>query len=338
MLALCELGWYGNSLLQVAPPELFAGDDPISAALERLEPDSAGGRPARIKARDNFYGDLRAVAHGIEKTNVNDVFQIDHAARLYKQLYPVASRRRQKRDDLMNEAVEDFNREVRQAVFNRMSVSHVVSDRFEPDPGWAVVARGSWNGSEFVIQSNPGRLPRAYVVPRALEARSDGRFDVGQFRLVDPRLWVLMDVDPLGDVVPGPRQPFTPAHWASYDPDRPVLRVATTAPGLLVVADTWMPGWSAFVDGISAPVLRGNHSQRVIPLFSPGQHTIALYYTPPGFVLGCAVTAVSAVVWGLFCCVAITDLLRRRRSPRRRSLVLRQSDDNERRRELSHLA
>ncbi len=338
MLALCELGWYGNSLLQVAAPELFAGDDPISAAIERLEADSAGGGPARIKARDNFYGDLRAAAHGIEKTNVNDVFQIDHAARLYERLYPVASRRRLKRDDLMNEAVEEFNREVRQQIFNRMSVSHVISDRFEPDPGWPVVVRGSWNGGEFVIQANPGRLPRAYVVPRALEVRSDGRFDVGQFHLVDPRLWVLMDVDPLGEVVPGPRQRFTPALWTSYDPDRPVLRVATTAPGLLVVADTWMPGWSALVDGLPAPVLRGNHSQRVIPLVSPGRHTIALYYTAPGFLLGCAVTGVSAVVWALFCCVAITDLFRQRRSPRRRSLVLRQSDDNERQRELSHRA
>ncbi len=338
ILALCELAWYGNSLLQVSPPELFVGADPVSAALERIKADSAGGRPVRIKARDNFYGDLRATAHGIEKTNVNDVFQIDHAARLYEKLYPVASRRRLKRDDVMTEPVEDFKREVRQEVFNRMSVSHVVSDRFESDPGWPVVARGSWNGGEFVIQSNPGRLPRAYVVPRALEVHSDGRFDVGQFRRVDPRLWVLMDVDPLGDVAPGPRQPFTPALWASYDPDRPVLRVATTAPGLLVVADTWMPGWSALVDGLPAPVLRGNHSQRVIPMVRPGRHTIALKYTPPGFVLGCAVTAVSAVVWAFFCCVAITDFFRQRRSRRRRSLVLLPSDGNELRSALSHLA
>ena len=62
------------------------------------------------------------------------------------------------------------------------------------------------------------------------------------------------------------RQPFTPAEWATHDPDHPVLRVTTDAPGLLVVADTWMPGWSALVDGLPAPVLRGNHAQRVIPL------------------------------------------------------------------------
>ena len=59
LLALCELGWHGNSLLQVAPAEQFLGADPVSEALERLEANSAGAGPRRIKARDNFYGDLR---------------------------------------------------------------------------------------------------------------------------------------------------------------------------------------------------------------------------------------------------------------------------------------
>ncbi len=37
LLALCELGWYGCSLLQVAPAEQFLGADPISAAIQQLE-------------------------------------------------------------------------------------------------------------------------------------------------------------------------------------------------------------------------------------------------------------------------------------------------------------
>jgi hypothetical protein len=329
-LALCELGWYGNSLLQVAPSELFLGADPVSAAIERLEADSACGGAVRIKARDNFYGDLPAAAHGLQKTNVNDVFQIDHAARLYELLYPVAAHRRRKRNDFMNAAVDDFDREVRQSVFDRMSVSHVVSDRFESDPGWPVTARGNWNGSEFLIQSNAGRLPRAYVVPSARIARQDERFDAGQLRLTDPRESVIMDSDPLRDIKLGRRQPFTPAEWAEVDPDHPVLRVTTAAPGLLVVADTWMPGWSALVDGSPVPVLRGNCAQRVIPLTESGRHTIVLNYSPPGFVLGCAVTGVSVMVWIVMCAVAINDRSRRLRSHRRRSLVLLWSDGSER--------
>ena len=165
-----------------------------------------------------------AVSHGFQKTNVNDVFQIDHAARLYTLLYPVAALRRLERDEMMNEAVEDFHRLVRQAVFDRMSVSHVVSDRVESDPGWPVAAEGIWEGHPFVIQSNPGRLPRAYVVPAALVAASGGRFDTGQLGLIDPRRYVLMDVDPLGGAPAGGRQPFTPAAWEKADPDNPIVR------------------------------------------------------------------------------------------------------------------
>ncbi|MBV8313701.1 MAG: hypothetical protein JOZ53_01960, partial [Planctomycetaceae bacterium] len=93
------------------------------------------------------------------------------------------------------------------------------------------------------------------------------------------------------------RQPFTPAEWASSDPDRPVIRVTTVAPGLLVVADTWMPGWTAHVDGRPAPIFRGNHAQRVVPLPDPGRHEIVLRYHAPGLARGMALTGLSAVVW-----------------------------------------
>jgi hypothetical protein len=305
LLALCELGWHGSSLLQVAPATQFLDADPVSDALHRLEAGLDDAGPVRIKARDNYYGDLLAVCHGFEKTNVNDVFQIDHAAQLYETLYPVASHRRRARVDQMNGPIEDFRRQVRQAVLDRMSVSHVVSDRIESDPAWAVAATGVWDGTEFFIQSNPGRLPRAYVVPSVKIVAADERFDPGLFCRHDPHVSVLMDRDPLRGVPAGARQPFTPAERAGTDPDHPVWRVTTGAPGLLVVADTWMPGWSARVDGSPVPILRGNHAQRVIPLMEPGRHTIALDYRPPGLALGCAITAVSAVVWVMLVGLAV---------------------------------
>jgi hypothetical protein len=93
--------------------------------------------------------------------------------------------------------------------------------------------------------------------------------------------------------------PFTPAEWVSTDPDRPVLSVTTKAPGFLVVTDTWMPGWTACVDGQPTPILRGNLAQRVVPLSSPGRHRIVLQYVPPGFYLGCGISAASLIVWTL---------------------------------------
>ena len=301
LVALCELGWCGFSLIRVAPAERFLGGDAIGAALLRHDRDPQRAGRLRIKARDSFYSDLQAASLGIEKTNINDVFQLDHAARLYEVLYPVASRPRRRWDDSMSEAIDDYRRQLRQAVFDRMSVAYLVSDRIEADPGWQVAAQGDSQGSHWVIQANLSALPRAYVVPSAEIIAEKASLTLARFREVDPRKTVFMNLDPLRAIPAELRQPFTAAEWSSVDPDHLVLKVTIDAPGLLVITDTWMPGWTARVDGEPTPILEGNLAQRVVPLWRRGHHTIALDYHAPGLTLGCTVTALSFLTWGLVC-------------------------------------
>ena len=301
LLAICELGFFGFSLLRVAPAEQFLGADPVGTALICLDRDSHRSGRIRIKARDSFYGDLLADAVGIEKTNITDVFQLDHAAQLYQQLYPVASFQRRKIEEPMQEAVDDYRRQIRQAVFDRMSVGYLVSDRFEPDPGWPTAAQGAPSKSSWFIQHNPSALPRAYVVPTATVTAESTAVTLARFREFDPRETVFMNFDPMRSIPNERRQPFTAAEWASLDPDHPVLKVAIQAPGLLVITDTWMPGWTALVDGQPTPVLEGNLAQRVVPLWRPGRHTIALNYSAPGFTLGWILTTLSILTWEVVC-------------------------------------
>jgi hypothetical protein len=300
LVALAELGWYGFSLIRVAPVERFVGPDPIGAALARLdagdEPSRVARPTARIKARDSFYGDLPASLHGIEKTNIHDAFQLDRPAALYETLYPVASRVRPMAERRMSRQAKDAWRRIRQAVFDRMSVAWLVSDRVETDPSWPVAAEGTWNDAHYVIQRNATAIPRAYVVPRATVLPDHADLMLS-FVGADPRESVVMTGDPLAGLAPGPRQAFTAAEWTSDDPDRPALSVTTRAPGLLVIADTWMPGWTATVDGRPASVLRGNYSQRVIALTDPGRHHVVMEYRPPGLVLGLWISIGSTLAW-----------------------------------------
>jgi hypothetical protein len=312
LVGLGELGWYGYALIRVAPAERFVGPDPVGAALARLgAADDTKRPPARIKARDAFYGDLPASLHGIEKTNVEDAFQLDRPAALYETLYPVASRVRPMAERRMSREARDAWRRIRQAVFDRMSVGFLVSDRVESDPAWSVAADGPWHGRRFVIQRNPTAMPRAYIVPRATVLPDHPDVVLSAFAGLDPRESVVMSVDPLAGRDPNARQPFTVAEWTSADRDRPALLVTTRASGLLVVADTWMPGWTATVDGRPAPVLRGNHAQRVIALPGPGRHEIVMSYHPPGLVLGCVMSIVSTLAWGLM--LILTSGIRRLR-------------------------
>lgn len=305
LVALGELGWYGFALIRVEPAGRFVGPDPVSAALAKLGAAEArtptgpqlSHAPLRVKARDSFFGDLPASIHGIEKANINDAFQLDRAAVLYETLYPVASHVRPMAERRMSPAAKDGWRRIRQAVFDRMSVGFLVSDRVEADPRWPVAAEGVWDGVRFVIQRNASAMPRAYVVPRATLLPDHPGVVLPTLAGLDPRETVVMTADPLAGVATGPRQPFMPAEWTSADPDCPAMLVTTRAPGLLVVADSWMPGWTATVDGRPAPVLRGNHAQRVIPLPDAGRHVISMEYQPPGLLLGCATSLISVLAW-----------------------------------------
>jgi hypothetical protein len=304
ILALAELGSQGFTLIQVTSASTFLRPDRVAEALVRLGQDNPGLGPIRVRARDSCFLDLQAARYGIEKTNVNDVFQLAHAAPLYETLYPVAARTPVRPETTMSVAVADNNRQIRQGVFDRLAVSYLVSDRVETDPPWPVAATGTCDGNPFVIQRNPTALPCAYVVPRAELVTSEAGMTLARFRTADPHRSVLMVEDPLAEVPAGDRQPFTPVRWLSRDPDRPALEVSTRAPGFLVMADTWMPGWSARVDSRPTRIFRGNHAQRVIPLEHAGRHWIELEYRPPGLALGLAITTLSALAWGAVCFTA----------------------------------
>ena len=310
LLALGELAWHGFALIQVAPWDLFFRPDPVSESLILANPRWSVGDPPRIRARDSFFLDLQAVRYGIEKTNINDVFQLQHAAALYETLYAVATRTQETIETPMSLAVEDYRQQVRQGVFDRMGVSSLVSDRIEPDPPWPVQSQGQDSARGYVIQQNPTALPRAYVVPRAEVITNEPAMILSRFRSSDPRSAVLMSHDPLAGLPADRRQRFTPVSWLSHDPDQPMLQVFTEAPGLMVMADTWHPGWSALVDGRPVPIYRGNHAQRVIPLEQSGRHTIILRFSPPGLILGGLITAISGLLWAMVGALVLVKNLR----------------------------
>ena len=124
----------------------------------------------------------------------------------------------------MSPAAKDGWRRIRQAVFDRMSVGFLVSDRVEADPRWPVAAEGTWDGARFVIQRNASAMPRAYVVPRATLLPDHPGVVLPSLAGLNPRETVVMTADPLAGLASGPRQPFTAAEWTSADPDRPAMR------------------------------------------------------------------------------------------------------------------
>jgi hypothetical protein len=85
------------------------------------------------------------------------------------------------------------------------------------------------------------------------------------------------------------------------------IDVRAEGPGVLVLADSYDPGWSARLDGAPARLLRVNHAQAGLVL-PPGPHRLLLRYHPRGWGAGLALFALGAL--GL-----LAVALRGRRAP-----------------------
>lgn len=295
-VAALELTFYAQTLLVCAPVAAFLGDDPIGRAVRLAEGD--GAQPVRLASFGSIYPDARAAALGLEKTNVNDGFQIQHAADVYKNLYPLLDSARPRRPGQwpMDEVVEERTGEISQAVCDLMGVRYLVTDRPLPLPRFEAIATTGTADEPILLYRNRTALPRAYVVPRAVSARRSTRTIRPKLVGFDPRTAVVLARDPLPNPQ-GDRQPFTAATWSATDPDEFVVHVRTEAPGLLVIGNTWMPGWLATVDARASTVERGNHWQQVIALPRPGRHEIVLRYSPPGLAAGSALAGSTLALW-----------------------------------------
>ena len=80
------------------------------------------------------------------------------------------------------------------------------------------------------------------------------------------------------------------------------LNVNTDRPKILVLSETYYPGWKAYVDGQEKKILKANFAFRAIPL-SAGQHEVEFVYDPWTFKIGLYITLatiISLMSFGIF--------------------------------------
>ncbi|GBD26749.1 hypothetical protein HRbin30_02091 [bacterium HR30] len=77
----------------------------------------------------------------------------------------------------------------------------------------------------------------------------------------------------------------------AYEPTRVAVEVVSARPALLILNDTFYPGWRATVDGRSAPIYRANFLFRGVPV-QPGDHQVVFEYVPWSFRIGAALSII----------------------------------------------
>jgi hypothetical protein len=106
----------------------------------------------------------------------------------------------------------------------------------------------------------------------------------------DPRREVVLEDTPAGRYLPHAIRPPSPAIVRRDGPTRIEVMTETTAPGLLVLAESCFPGWTASVDHRPVRILCANVLTRAVEL-PPGRHVVRFDYRAPGLAAGLAATA-----------------------------------------------
>jgi Bacterial membrane protein YfhO len=130
-------------------------------------------------------------------------------------------------------------------------------------------------------------VPRAYIVNRAavetdsgkiLERLSDNHFD--------PAREVLLS-EPVS--LPGRTDFAGEAKILTYANQRVLIQATLNNSGVLILSDSFYPGWHAYIDGKEEKILRANWFFRAISL-SEGKHAVEFRYEPRSFTIGFAIS------------------------------------------------
>ncbi|MGD8395272.1 MAG: YfhO family protein [Candidatus Eiseniibacteriota bacterium] len=163
------------------------------------------------------------------------------------------------------------------------------------------------HAEDWRVYENPGAASRAYLVGQAEVVPRWGPETLA--RLVepgfDPLAVALVDGDPGPLAGPGVGGQV---RFTERGLNRLELEVESDGAALLVVSDTWDPGWEARVDGEPRHLWRANHAFRAVRV-EGGRQSVELTYHDPRLRAGLLVTLAAAL--GIVALLAARPLARR---------------------------
>ncbi len=181
-----------------------------------------------------------------------------------------------------------------------LNVKYVVTTQAIERPGYALAYEG-----EVRIYENLDALPRAFLVPRARVIPDDAERQAALLTL-DPRREVIIEA-PLAEPLPAaPPEPFSlQVEAIHYTPNEITITFEAPAPAMLVVADSYFPGWVAYIRPPDAAnpqeeeqaltIYRANGNFRAVQV-PAGRHVVRMKYSPDPVKFGLYLSFLAGVV------------------------------------------
>ena len=181
------------------------------------------------------------------------------------------------------------------------------------------------------IYQNLNYLPRAFLVEKyKVLAKEEEYKQLMQSKEFRPAKEVLLYEEPWGNdsselrvrsselvkeknkTVKEQKKPDNEAAIVDYRNNSIKLNVNAERPKILVLSETYYPGWKVYVDGEEKKILKANFAFRAVPL-SAGQHEIEFIYDPLSFKVGLVITLLTIACLTVFGIVKFREVILHRK-------------------------
>lgn len=178
--------------------------------------------------------------------------------------------------------VPQFENQLNQRIMDLLSLKYVLNQNRNlswPSDRYELI----WQQDNWQVYENKTALSRAslfgayQVIPdakTAIETLLDSNFDYRQTLVLDQPPAIAPQLDPEAT-----------ATITDYSPQKVTISTQADQSQLLLLNDTYYPGWRASIDGQPTPILRANHAFRAVSV-PAGSHQVIFKYDPLSVRLG----------------------------------------------------
>ncbi len=160
----------------------------------------------------------------------------------------------------------------------------------ETQDAWKLLEEFEDEASTLYLYESRYALSRAYIVNNYLVTHSED----DSLETIKKNISRLSELVVIENNVPS----FAPYDFSSgsdhvriekYGTNEIILTAHAQTPSLVVLTDSFYPGWKAFVDGEEKPIWRANSLFRTVEV-PPGKHEVIFQYRPASFILGLTIS------------------------------------------------
>jgi hypothetical protein len=179
--------------------------------------------------------------------------------------------------------------------------------RWAEQQDWHLTRNGAAYPPAWIVRQAHVVAPATDPLARArlfgaLAYQNDAFWHDPARRVFDPRVVAWIETaNPrmlMGYLSPRPVLPDERVTIARHEPQRVELLVRLRQPGLVILTESFYPGWKLTIDGQPAPILRANRMMRGAAV-TGGEHRLVYVYDPWSLRIGCAVSVLGLTVLGV---------------------------------------